>query len=456
VLFGVVGIAYFFKEAAARRMFDVEFASGTEVQFATKAKMNDHDVRTRIEQFKEAIPQPTVVAVGDSGKEYSVVTANADRAEVSKAIVQAMGADLDVAVPSEFTQRGATVDAAVKAGVILPVQLKNNRFMIDGKEIASAVQYDGGAAIVLRNITPPLQPEEIHSRISRAAQSAGSSELFQQFEVDPLDPKADLKAPTESAVVLVQNKNLLHSKSAADWQEKLVAPLWKATVDGVGQPANLQKVSNFEPQVASDTQRDAIFATLGSIIVIMVWIWLRFGDHKYGTATVLAMVHDTILVVAAIGVAHLLAGNILGRILTVDAFRVNMTLVAAILTVMGYSMVDTIVVFDRIREIRGKYGVLSRQLINDAINQTLSRTLLTAGTTLMTLLVMYIWGGPAIHGFTFILLIGIIIGTYSSIAVAAPFLLVGARQPVAGQKPPTKMTGATGTASPSGAVKVGA
>jgi len=139
----------------------------------------------------------------------------------------------------------------------------------------------------------------------------------------------------------------------------------------------------------------------------------------------------------------------------VDAFRVNMTLVAAILTVMGYSMVDTIVVFDRIREIRGKYGILSRQLINDAINQTLSRTLLTAGTTLMTLLVMYIWGGPAIHGFTFILLIGIIIGTYSSIAVAAPFLLVGVRQPVAGQKPPTKQTGATGTASPSGAVKVG-
>ena len=72
----------------------------------TKAKMNDGEVRKRIEQFKEAIPQPTVVAVGDSGKDFSVVTANADRAEVSKAIVQAMGADLDVAVPSEFTQRG--------------------------------------------------------------------------------------------------------------------------------------------------------------------------------------------------------------------------------------------------------------------------------------------------------------------------------------------------------------
>jgi preprotein translocase subunit SecF len=100
--------------------------------------------------------------------------------------------------------------------------------------------------------------------------------------------------------------------------------------------------------------------------------------------------------------------------------------------------------------------VLSRQLINDAVNQTLSRTLLTAGTTLMTLLVMYVFGGPAIHGFTFILLIGIIFGTYSSIAVAAPFLLIGAKQPVAGQKPPARPTGATGQASPSGAVKVGA
>jgi SecD/SecF fusion protein len=457
VIFGVVGLTYFFIQSKNRKMFDVEFAAGTEVQFSTKREMNDNDVRERIERFKDEIPQPTVVAVGESGKEFSVVTANSDRQQVSKAIVQAMGQDLDVAVPSEFAKRDlATAEEAVKAGVVLPVKVdKAGRFLIDDREIPNAVQYGGGAAVVLRNITPPLTPEEIHSRISRAAQAANGGDVLQQFEVNPLDPAADPKAPTDAAVVLVPTKNLSYAKSPADWQEKLVAPLWKATVDGVGQPANLQKISNFEPQVASDTQRDAIFATLGSIVAIMVWIWLRFGDPKYGTATVMAMVHDTVLVIAAIGMAHLLSGNIVGRMLGVEAFRVNMTLVAAILTVMGYSMVDTIVVFDRIREIRGKYGVLSRQLINDAVNQTLSRTLLTAGTTLMTLLVMYIWGGPAIHGFTFILLIGIIIGTYSSIAVAAPFLLVGAKQPVAGQKPP-KATGTTGAASPSGAVKVGA
>src|SRR5436305_3100084 len=91
-------------------------------------------------------------------------------------------------------------------------------------------------------------------------------------------------------------------------------------------------------------------------------------------------------------------------------------------------MIDTIVVFDRIRENRGRYGVVTRKVINDSINQTLSRTLLTAGTTLLTVSVMYICGGAGIHGFTFVLLVGILVGTYSSIAIASPILLVGRTQ----------------------------
>jgi len=93
---------------------------------------------------------------------------------------------------------------------------------------------------------------------------------------------------------------------------------------------------------------------------------------------------------------------------------------------MSYSMIDTIVVFDRVRENRGKFGHLSRRIVNDSINQTLSRTLLTGGTNIITVLVMYVMGGPGIHGFTFVLLVGIVVGTYSSIAMAAPVLLIGA------------------------------
>ena len=118
-----------------------------------------------------------------------------------------------------------------------------------------------------------------------------------------------------------------------------------------------------------------------------------------------------------------------------EPFRINLTVVAGVLTIMAYSMVDTIVVFDRIRELRRDSGHLSRKVINDAINQTLSRTLLTAGTTIVTIAVMYGLGGPGIHGFTFILLVGILVGTYSSIVIAAPMLLVGADKDDSKDKP---------------------
>jgi SecD/SecF fusion protein len=132
------------------------------------------------------------------------------------------------------------------------------------------------------------------------------------------------------------------------------------------------------------------------------------------------------LVVGAVGLSHYIAKvDIVAKALMIEPFRVNLTIVAAVLTVMSYSMIDTIVVFDRIRENRGKFGYLSRRIVNDSINQTLSRTLLTAGTTIVTVAGMYVVGGPGIHGFTFVLLVGILVGTYSSIAIAAPFLLIG-------------------------------
>ena len=139
----------------------------------------------------------------------------------------------------------------------------------------------------------------------------------------------------------------------------------------------------------------------------------------------MALLHDTVFTLAALGFAHYIADGWHHNFLQIEPFRINLTVVAGILTIMGYSMIDTIVVFDRIRENRGKYGHLDRNVINDAINQTLSRTLLTAGATIMTVSFMYFMGGEGIHGFTFVLLIGILVGTYSSVAIAAPLLLWG-------------------------------
>ena len=202
--------------------------------------------------------------------------------------------------------------------------------------------------------------------------------------------------------------------------------MWKLVNNAVDRPAQLQQVKNFDAAVAGDAQRDAFLALAFSVLVIMAYIWVRFGNLKYGTATVVALLHDTLFVVAALGFAHYLVPvPVLHNLLLIEPFRINLTVVAGILTIMGYSMIDTIVVFDRIRENRGKYGHVSRQVINDAINQTLSRTLLTAGTNVVTVAIMYFFGGPGIHGFTFVLLVGILVGTYSSVAIAAPILLVG-------------------------------
>ena len=165
-------------------------------------------------------------------------------------------------------------------------------------------------------------------------------------------------------------------------------------------------------------------ALVFSILVIMAYIWFRFGNLKYGTATMAALIHDVLFTIAALGFAHYLWNvPLIGKLLQLEPFRIDLTVVAGILTIMGYSMIDTIVVFDRIRENRGKFGAVSRKVINDAINQTLSRTLLTAGTNIITVAIMYFLGGPGIHGFTFVLLFGILIGTYSSVAIAAAYFV---------------------------------
>lgn len=233
--------------------------------------------------------------------------------------------------------------------------------------------------------------------------------------------------PVREAILLTSEQNVDARKDEAKWRAQ---PRLAAVGTCAGrrlQPAAAAAGQNVNASVAGDTKKDATIALIASLVFIMAYIWVRFGNLKYGTATVFALIHDVLFCFAALGFAHLLSGNALGEALQLQPFRINLTLIAAILTIMGYSMLDTIVVFDRIREIRGKYGHVSATVINDAVNQTLSRTLLTAGTTIISVAIMYFIGGEGIHGFTFVLFVGILAGTYSSIAIASPILLVGSK-----------------------------
>ncbi|MHC5172716.1 MAG: protein translocase subunit SecF, partial [Planctomycetota bacterium] len=163
----------------------------------------------------------------------------------------------------------------------------------------------------------------------------------------------------------------------------------------------------------SQAKDKALVAIVLSLIAIVAYIWIRFGTARYGI---------TLGIVTA---CTYIAGTPLGNALGIQDFKINLEMVAAFLTIIGYSLNDTIVVFDRIRENRGKLSILTSEMVSASINQTLSRTLLTSFTTFLVVLVMYIWGGAGLRGFTFAMLVGIVVGTYSSIAIAAPILLLG-------------------------------
>ena len=168
------------------------------------------------------------------------------------------------------------------------------------------------------------------------------------------------------------------------------------------------KVDVVGPTVGKQLQSKAIMATLYSLLGMLVYLWFRF-QLIYGVAAVVACFHDTLITIGAFA----LTGQ-----------EISLTVIAAILTLVGYSMNDTIVVFDRIREnLRLSRREELADVVNRSINQTLSRTVLTSGLTFLTVLSLYIFGGQVLKGFSFALVVGILIGTYSSIAVAAPMLV---------------------------------
>ncbi len=162
-------------------------------------------------------------------------------------------------------------------------------------------------------------------------------------------------------------------------------------------------------KVAGDTKVLATYALLASLVMIVVYVWVRFQNAMFGIAAVLALIHDVLVTIGFLALSKYLA-PFLGFVLVED-FKISLAVMAALLTIVGYSINDTIVIFDRIREVRGKNPDLTEKMINDSVNQTLSRTILTSGTVLIGTLILYFIGGPGIHPFAFAMLVGLISGT---------------------------------------------
>jgi preprotein translocase subunit SecF len=260
--------------------------------------------------------------------------------------------------------------------------------------IPKGVDFKGGTQIRVQFTAPPNE-DHLREAISRAG--------IRDARIQRIGAAVGENSPNEEVIALPESTatDANHDAGRAAVQAALAANYHDSSF-------SIQQVEIVGPTAGKQLQKQALFATCYSLVGMLVYLWFRF-ELIYGVAAVVAVFHDTLITIGAFSLTNQ---------------EITLTVIAAILTLIGYSMNDTVVVFDRIRE---NLAMSRREdlaaVVNRSINQTLSRTVLSSGLTFLTVLCIFLFGGEVLHGFSFALVVGILIGTYSSIAVAAPMLV---------------------------------
>ena len=188
---------------------------------------------------------------------------------------------------------------------------------------------------------------------------------------------------------------------------KLIPEIKKSLSDGLTSEINFRRVENVGPKVSAELLQSGIIAISLSLAAMLFYIWIRF-EWQFSIGSIIALFHDVIITLG---------------IFSILSLEINLSIIAAVLTIVGYSMNDTVVIYDRIRENLGKYHRLNiSDIANLSINETLARTIITSVTTLLALVSIFVLGGEILRGFSFAMILGVLIGTYSSIFVASPIL----------------------------------
>ena len=200
---------------------------------------------------------------------------------------------------------------------------------------------------------------------------------------------------------------LIKVEQKTENNNQLIPEIKKKLINNLNAEINFRRVENVGPKVSSELLESGIIAISLSLLAMLFYIWIRF-EWQFSVGSIVALFHDVIITIG---------------IFSILSLEINLSIIAAVLTIVGYSMNDTVVIYDRIRENLNKYTRLNiNETANLSINETLSRTIITSLTTLLALFSIYILGGEILRGFSFAMILGVLIGTYSSIFVAAPVL----------------------------------
>ena len=257
-------------------------------------------------------------------------------------------------------------------------------FLLFSRGLNFGIDFNGGTLIEVQKISGNADVSEMRARLGQL--DLGNIQL-QEF-----GKKTDL---------LIRVEQLNDEEGA---QQVIIAKISEV----VGVDYEIRRIEVVGPKVSAELIKKGIIAVISAVISVLIYIWFRF-EWQFGIGAIFALVHDIII---TIGVFSLLQ------------LEFNLSIIAALLTIVGYSLNDTVVIYDRIREELRKYKKMPiMELINQALNLTLSRTLMTSITTLLALFSLYLFGGEVIKGFTFAMIWGVLIGTYSSIFIASPILI---------------------------------
>tara|TARA_Y100000992_G_scaffold64822_1_gene39935 strand:+ start:168 stop:1085 length:918 start_codon:yes stop_codon:yes gene_type:complete len=257
-------------------------------------------------------------------------------------------------------------------------------FLLFSRGLNFGIDFNGGTLIEVQKISGNADVSEMRSRLGQL--DLGNIQL-QEF-----GKKTDL---------LIRVEQLSDEEGA---QQVIIAKISEV----VGMDYEVRRIEVVGPKVSAELIKKGIIAVISAVISVLIYIWFRF-EWQFGIGAIFALVHDIIITIGVFSLFQL---------------EFNLSIIAALLTIVGYSLNDTVVIYDRIREELRKYKKMPIiELINQALNLTLSRTLMTSITTLLALFSLYLFGGEVIKGFTFAMIWGVLIGTYSSIFVASPILI---------------------------------
>ena len=270
------------------------------------------------------------------------------------------------------------------ANIISLIAVLVSIFFLFFKGLNYGVDFKGGTLLEIRIDNPNIEIQDI--RNSLKIKDLGD------VNVKQFGKKGDFLIKFE--------------KSSSD-NDQFIGELKEEISKSLNTEVNFRRVENVGPKVSSELLKNGLTAIALSLAAMLFYIWIRF-EWQFSLGSIIALIHDVIITLG---------------IFSILSFEVNLSIVAAVLTIVGYSMNDTVVIFDRIRENLLKFSKIEiNEIANISINETLSRTLITSLTTLLALLSIFILGGEILKGFSFAMILGVIIGTYSSVFIASPVL----------------------------------